>query len=97
MEKSPIVIDAPLPPSSSTSTIVGCLFGVIVIIALAVGGYFLYKRRSREDEIRNEKRREETVTDYDYQTYGGKDVYDNENEYYASQENYYDNSKEYYS
>ena len=82
--------------SSSTSTIVGSLFGVIVTIALAVGGYFLYKRKFRENENSKEQRKEETVTDYDDKTYGGKDVYDNENEYYAAQENYYDNSKDYY-
>ena len=80
--------------SSSTSTIVWSLFGIILIIALAVGGYFLYKRRKHANSQENKK--EETVTDYDDKTYRGEDVYDNENEYYADQENYYDNSKEYY-
>ena len=74
------------------------MFGVMVIFAIVVGGVFLYKRKFRENENSQENRKEETVTEYDDQTYRGKDVYDNDNEYYAAQDNYYDNSKEcYYS
>ena len=61
-----------------------------------LGGVFLYKRKFRE-ENKKENRKEDTVTDYDDTNYGGKGVYDTEEtDYYVAKDNYYDDTEEYY-